>query len=221
MYKGIILVIGVLINLSAKAQWVSYEISPKGDTLNCVDKENLKQGRWVVKVSELRGEPGYEEEGIFKDDKKEGVWRKYNLTGDLMAIENFKWGNRDGKQQYFTMLGDLLREESWRAINPDNPYDTVDVPDLYDPNKIETKVIKHESNAVKHGTWKFYDPATGLIVKTEKFFFGKPDNGNAKTTTEEVATESKPVNKPKEVVEYEKKNSGKKKVKVRDGRTGG
>jgi hypothetical protein len=33
--------------------------------------------------------------------------------------------------------------------------------------------------------------------------------------------EKKTANKPKEVLEYEKKNSGKKKIKVRDGNTGG
>ncbi len=220
MYKRIILVAGILMSFAADAQWNSFQLSPRGDTLNCIDKENLKQGPWVIRVNELRGEPGYEEEGVFVNDKKEGIWRKYNLTGDLIGIENYKWGNRDGKQLYFTLLGDLLREESWRAINPDNPYDTVDVPDLYDPNKIETKIIKHESNAVKHGTWKFYDVSTGMIVKTEKFFFGKPDNGNG-TAAKDVSAETKQVNKPKEVVDYEKKNSGKKKIKVRDGKTGG
>ena len=72
---------------SASSQvWESYLISVKGDTINCVDKNKLKQGRWVVRVEPLRGESGYEEEGVFEDDKKEGPWRKYNLTGDLLAV---------------------------------------------------------------------------------------------------------------------------------------
>ncbi len=37
----------------------------------------------------------------------------------------------------------------------------------------------------------------------------------------EARGEKKAINKPKEVLEFEKKNSGKKKVKVRDGSTGG
>jgi hypothetical protein len=35
-----------------------------------------------------------------------------------------------------------------------------------------------------------------------------------------VVEEPKKIKKPAEVLEYEKKNSGKKKVKVRDGQTG-
>ena len=38
--------------------------------------------------------------------------------------------------------------------------------------------------------------------------------------TELVTEEPKKITKPAEVIEYEKKNSGKKKVKVRDGQTG-
>ena len=134
MKRIILLSVVAFCALIGNAQWASYQISVKGDTINCVDKSNKKQGPWVVRVNELRGEPGYEEEGIFADDRKEGIWRKYNLTGDLLAVENYKWGNMDGLQQYFTTFGDLLREESWRAINPDNPYDTIDVPDVTNPN---------------------------------------------------------------------------------------
>ena len=157
----------------ANSQWKSYLISVKGDTINCLDKADLKQGPWVVHVDELRGEPGYEEEGYFQDNKREGTWRKYNLQGDLLAVENYKWGEKDGKQQYFTPLGDLLREESWRATNPENPYDTISVPDLYDSHKYETKIVKLEVASVAHGTWTYYDPQSGFIIKTEKYFFGQ------------------------------------------------
>ncbi len=205
--------------------WESFEISVNGDTLNRVDKKKLKQGPWVVRVESLRGEPGYEEEGYFRDDKKEGPWRKYTLQGDIIAIENFKWGNRDGKQQYFTNLGDLLREESWKAVNPENPYDTIDVPDLNNPMVTVSKVIKHEAAEVKHGSFKFYDPTTGMIVKTEYYTYGQKDKGfgasDGSTQANSTTTEPKPAQKPKAVEEWEKKNSGKKKVVVRDGRTGG
>lgn len=205
-------------SLQSQAQLKSFIISIKGDTLNRVDNNNKKQGPWVIHVDALRGEPGYEEEGYFADDIKEGLWRKYNLVGDLIAIENYKWGEKDGKQQYYTKMGDLLREESWRATNPENPYDTVQVPDPAIPDKWETKIIKLEVATVAHGTWKFYDPNTGFIIKQENYFFGQKEKNSGNTTT---ATASKKVaEKPKAVAEWEKKNAGKKKVKVRDGRTG-
>jgi hypothetical protein len=214
----------VLASLAQGQVCSSYLISVNGDTINCADQKKLKQGKWVVRVEELRGEPGYEEEGYFVDDKKEGNWRRYNLTGDLLAIENYKWGNRDGKQLYFTMLGDLLREESWKSVNPENPYDTIEVPDLDNPMVTVSKVIKHEASELRHGTWKMYDPTTGMIVKTETYLYGQKE-GLASTggnTGQPAKTKSAaPAAKPKAVEDWEKKNTGKKKVTVRDGRTGG
>ncbi|MCU0381737.1 MAG: hypothetical protein MUE58_11165 [Chitinophagaceae bacterium] len=214
-----------LLPFMAGAQpWQSFEITVNGDTINRVDQGKLKQGPWVIRVESLRGEPGFEEEGYFSDDKKEGAWRKYNLQGDLIAVENFRWGNRDGKQQYFTMMGELLREESWKSVNPENPYDTIDVPDLNNPMVTVSKVIKHETSELRHGTWKFYDPTSGMIIKTENYLFGQKDKGLGSSTgsTDDLSAEqAKPTPKPKAVEDWEKKNSGKKKIVVRDGRTGG
>jgi len=219
----------LFICLQSQAQLKSFIISVKGDTLNKVDNNNKKQGPWVMHVDDLRGEPGYEEEGYFEDDKKEGNWRRYALSGDLTAIENFKWGEKDGKQQYFTKMGDLLREESWRAIDPLNPYDTIRVYHLDNPDKYDLKIVKVESSAVKHGIWTYYDPERGTIIKTEEYVIDqlvsnkKPalntgNTGSAKNTSaaDSLLTTKK---KPAEVLEYEKKNQ-KKKIKVRDGATG-
>src|SRR5688572_3991686 len=108
----------LLVSVNTSAQLKSYIIGVKGDTLNRIDKNGLKQGKWINRYDQLRGEPGFEEEGVYKNDKKEGTWRRYTLIGDLIAVENFRWGNKDGKCQYFNGLGELLREESWKALNP-------------------------------------------------------------------------------------------------------
>ena len=65
----------LLLAIGARGQCISYSIGAKGDTLNCVDSMHHKQGPWVVHVDELRGEPGYEEEGYYKEDVKDGSWR--------------------------------------------------------------------------------------------------------------------------------------------------
>src|SRR4030081_2750363 len=139
----------LLISINTFAQCKSYVIGVKGDTLNCVDMKGLKQGRWVSKVESIRGETGYEEEGIFIDDRKDGPWRRYSLVGDLISIENYRWGSKDGKNIYFNNMGNLLREESWRAVDPKNPYDTVAVYDVNDPTKIVgTQIVKLEGSSV-------------------------------------------------------------------------
>lgn len=213
-----IFILFLCMSVKSQAQLKDFMISVNGDTLNRIDHSDKKQGPWVIHVDELRGEPGFEEEGYFFDDKREGTWRKYNLLGDLIALENYKWGEKDGKQQYFTKMGDLIREESWRATNPENPYDTLQVPDPEIPNKWETKIIKVEVASVAHGAWKYYDPNTGFITKEENYFFGQLDKPSSGTIT--AGAEKKAAEKPKAVLDWEKKNTGKKKVRVRDGSTG-
>ena len=201
------------------AQYKSYQLSAEGDTLNAIDKKDLKQGKWVIHVEPLRGEPGYEEEGIFKDNNKEGIWRQYNTTGDIIAVEFYKLGGKHGVQQYYTYLGDLIREESWRAYNPDAPFDTVAVYGTGSNEIIDYKIVKAATYSVKHGEWKYFDPGTGRLVKSEKYDRGlleKPVN-NTKIAAASVE-KKKEVEKTAEMVEWEKKNKGKKKV-VRDGRT--
>src|SRR6266536_570727 len=143
----------LIISISSNAQWKSFVIGVRGDTLNRVDQNNLKQGPWVTRVESLRGEPGYEEQGIYKDGKKEG-------------------------------------------------------------------------------TWNIYDPQSGAVVKTEEYILdqlvdpkkknalanGKNISDSASLKKSDSTVSSK--NKPKEVLEYEKKNANKKKIKVRDGATG-
>jgi hypothetical protein len=222
----------ILISMTCLGQYKSFKISPRGDTLNRIDMKGQKQGPWIVHVDELRGEPGYEEEGYFKNDKKEGQWRHYDLEGILLSMENYRWGNKDGKNRYYTRFGALIREESWKAVNPDNPYDTVPIYNLNDPTKVDRmEVIKLEGYTLKHGTWTFYDPDFGTITKTEKWFLDKPATGttdddlrpidfsNTNTGTKTSDTSKKTATKPQAVLDFEKKNAGKKKVKVRDGST--
>jgi hypothetical protein len=202
--------------LPGYSQWKSYVVGVKGDTLNCVDQQDRKQGRWVNHYDEVRGEPGYEEEGVYKNNRKEGAWRLYSLQGDLLGIENYKWGNKDGVCQYFLTSGTLIREESWRALNPDKQYDTLQIEDIDHLDKYKTVIVKNEGVAIKDGTWNFYDPTTGTVLRTEVYTVGKLQNSK---TAQTASTDPKSLNaKPKEVLDFEKK-VGKKKVKVQDGST--
>ncbi len=225
----------LLITLQAGAQLKSFIISQRGDTLNRVDAKGLKQGPWSIHVDALRGEPGYEEEGYFVNDKKDGRWLQYSLQGDKLAIENYRWGQKDGRCQYFNNAEDLIREESWLAIDPKNPYDTIPVYDLKDPTKIiRYQVVKITEASVKHGTWRYYSPLSGAVEKSEEYVLnrlkGAPEEGSEELAPIDpktgramvkVSDDGKPKAKPKEVMDFEKKNAGKKKIKMRDGNTGG
>jgi hypothetical protein len=171
----LMLFISMLFPCMASAQyWIDYKLTPKGDTINRVDKSKRKQGPWWFRYEEVRGEPGFEEEGYFYNDKKQGPWKKFSLMGDLIAREYFIAGHRDGQQLYYNNMGDLIREESWKAIDPAHPYDTIMVPDIDHPEMMIKKIIKHESAEIKHGVWKYYDPVMGTVTRTETFVFGQP-----------------------------------------------
>jgi len=59
-------------------------------------------------------------------------------------------------------------------------------------------------------------------VKTETYVLGQLEGGPKKDVSHvEDPEKKKQVAKPKEVLDFEKKNSGKKKIRVRDGSTGG
>lgn len=225
-----ILIFLMLISLNGFSQWKSYILSPRGDTLNCVDLKGQKQGPWSIHIDELRGERGYEEEGFFENDLKTGTWKKYSLEGVKIAEENYRWGKLDGKQQYFTYNGGLERVESWRAFDPDRKYDTVPVYDIKDPSKeIDRVVVKNEGLSMKHGKWTYYDPPTGEVINTETYFMNKIQTDDGVVLDDDIKplsivaksdTANKKVTKPQAVLDWEKKNAGKKKVKNRDGETG-
>ncbi len=216
----VLAIILFLFLMNGMAQYKSFKLNAQGDTLNATDKNNLKQGKWVAHIDELRGEPGYEEEGIFKNDKKEGIWRRYSLTGDIIAVEFYKLGGKDGIQQYYTYLGELIREESWKGYDPDAPYDTIAVYGEGNNEIIDYKIIKAEQYSVKHGEWKYYDPyAGGRLMKVEKYFRGHLETpGGPVVNVAPVVDKNKKVEKTPEMIEWEKKNKGKKKA-LRDGRT--
>jgi hypothetical protein len=227
-----ILVFAILISISGYGQLKNYIISVKGDTLNRVDMKGRKQGPWVVHVDELRGEPGYDEQGYYENDKKEGTWLRFSLMGDKIAEENYRWGNLNGKCLYYTRAGILERQESWRAVNPENSMDTVDVYDVVDPTKVVKRVVvKLEGQTLKHGNWVYYDPNEGTIEKKETYWLGKLANGNgdddelkpinvSNGKNASDTTGKKTMAKPQVILDYEKKNAGKKKVRTRDGQTG-
>lgn len=218
---GLIIISLLVFLINGKAQYKDFILSPKGDTLNAIDKKGMKQGKWVITVAELRGEPGYDEEGFYKDDKKTGTWRRYNSNGDIIAVENYRFGGKDGLQQYFSFLGNLEKEEEWRGYNPDAPYDTIPIYGTGSNEIIDYKIVKAEQYSVPHGEWRFYD-AGGRLIRSERYDRGFPIKD--KPVKEEVVTSAeKPKEKvkTKEILEYEKKYSKKKRAHMeRDGRTG-
>ena len=221
----------LLFYTSIMAQCKTFKLTSKGDTINCTESSGVKRGKWKIEFPPIRGERGYVEEGVYVNDKKEGTWRRFNLMGDPLAIENYKWGLKNGLCTYLAIQG-IEREESWKAIDPSKPYDTIDVQDINNPNTYEKVIVKTTGASLRHGTWKIYDPYTGQRLRTENWILDVLQDPNAKKEVEadiKNALSNAGVSKsksdtaikkviPKEVLEFQKKNKGK---KIVDGKTGG
>lgn len=229
---GILSLLSIAFIVQAQNKYKTFQINQRGDTINALDQKGLKQGKWVVLQPAQRGEPGFEEEGIFVDGIKEGVWRKYTLEGDFLGFENFLHGGKDGIQQYHLPSGELVMIESWKGYNPDAPYDTIPVYGTGSGEIISMKVVKAQQYSVRHGEWKYYNPETGALIRTENYEYNRLLPPKKSKAEEELlaleaadggeATMDKDKKKPPktaQMLEWEKKNKGKKKV-IRDGRTG-
>ena len=186
----------------AQAQWKDFLLTKRGDTLNRVDLQGKKQGPWVISIPELRGERGYEEEGYFTNDQKEGIWKKFSIEGVKIAEENYRWGKLNGKQLYYSFNGGLIREEHWRAMDPANAYDTVAVYDLKDPDKqVGEVIVKNEGIAMRHGRFVYYDPRTERVLQVEQYVMNKlQEEANSKPVQDSV-----PKTLPRVIQDFDKK----------------
>jgi hypothetical protein len=106
------------------------------------------------------------------------------------------------------------------------------VQDINNPNLYEKVIVKTTGASLKHGTWKIYDPYTGQKLRTESWILDVLQDPNAKKevpadTSSVLLNRGTPKSKsdtatkkiiPKEVLEFQKKNKGK---KIVDGKTGG
>jgi hypothetical protein len=168
------LLILLVSSLPLSAQWKDFIVSPRGDTLNRVDRGGKKQGPWVLSFPELRGERGYEEEGHYVEDLREGIWKRFSQEGVKIAEENYRWGKLHGRQLYFSYFGGLVREENWWAMDPLRAFDTVAVYDLKDlDKKVADLVVKNEGVSIRHGVFRYYDPRTGKLLSQEHYVMNK------------------------------------------------
>ena len=203
----------------SNAQYKSFKLNANGDTINAINNAGQKVGKCVIEVPELRGEPGYVEEGIYKKGEKDGYWRRYNTMGDLIALESYLMGGKFGTQQYFNYLGDIEHEENWRAYNPDAPYDTIAIYGDGNGEIVDYKIVKAVPYSVKDGEWRYYEPGTGRVIRTETWDRNVLVNPNApKTASVPTPPKNDKIEKTPEMLQWEKKNKGKKGV-MRDGRT--
>ena len=94
---------------------------PKGIPSMPSIKTAIKWASGVHRVEELRGNPGYEEEGCTGRGRKTGSGAVTACRAISWRWRIINWAAKTGIQQYFSELGDLIEEQSWKGYNPDAP----------------------------------------------------------------------------------------------------
>jgi serine phosphatase RsbU (regulator of sigma subunit) len=89
-----------------------------GDTINKIDANKQKQGRWIYFGRDKKGLKNkvlkynqITEEGYFLNDKKHGVWKTYHIKTNKSKSELiYVNGNCEGKAKFFNEKGKLIKE---------------------------------------------------------------------------------------------------------------
>ncbi|MFB6457293.1 toxin-antitoxin system YwqK family antitoxin [Chitinophaga sp. Hz27] len=146
--------------LCAFAQQLEYKV-PKH---NQKDEKGRKQGLWMEEVGEIRGEPGFTWEGVYKNDRKDGKWTKSTHSGILLAEETYKNNALNGYCKYFYPDGKKSAEGLIVSSEIPGQKDTIAVIDLETGNETMKEIVR-EGNPVRQGLWKVYDEETGKMSK--------------------------------------------------------
>lgn len=156
----------VLTLLCLVPKLASAQIVIPTDSINQVDKNNKKQGFWHFKDKQTLDDLfPYTEYGYYSDDRKTGPWVRIDSYGRLKSIETYFKGALSGKVQYFDK-GQLHIEGHFLNFDPDKKIDTVTVVDPI-TELIERVPIETSRGSMRHGVWKYYDPVTGQLLRTE------------------------------------------------------
>jgi len=159
---------------------------------NKVDDQQRKQGEWQEEMPEVRGEPGYSWEGTYVDNLKEGIWKKYALSGNIIAEETYKRGQLNGYSRYFYPNGKLSAEGAFVALDINGEVDNFRI---IDPISGEERFeeVKRSGSSERHGLWKVYDDE-GQMTK-EYYRRGMPITEDEYTKMQ-AKTDAKPATTP-------------------------
>jgi antitoxin component YwqK of YwqJK toxin-antitoxin module len=113
------------------------------------------------------GEPGVNEFGNYDHGIKVGNWYKVDNGGDLVSIEAYRNDVLDGEVKYYDQ-GKLYCVGHYRGLNPKYAFDTIVVTHPVTQEE-EYKVVATDNGSLRHGTWKYYNPGTGSLIKEEEY----------------------------------------------------
>ena len=122
--KKLAIIFLCLVALSSVAQrpsWTSYDLY-LGDTVNVIENNSVKQGRWVLQGKDKKGKryKFYKnnqivEDGYYVNGKKNGVWKAYHSTGKVENEIKFVNDEPNGPAKFYSEEGKLIVEGNMKG----------------------------------------------------------------------------------------------------------
>lgn len=114
MKKILYLLLPIFVCSISAAQ--SYTID-RGDTINVIDENNLKQGFWRI-FGKMKKLPGYEpdqvvEEGNYESSRKQGLWKNFFPNGKMKSEIAYVNSRPSGTYKTYFENGQVEEEGSW------------------------------------------------------------------------------------------------------------
>lgn len=97
-------------------KWTSYDFY-LGDTVNRIEKNSIKQGRWVILGKDKRGKKyrlyknnQLVEDGYYENDKKTRTWKTYHNSGKLKSEITYVNDEPNGPANFYSAEGKLIAQ---------------------------------------------------------------------------------------------------------------
>jgi hypothetical protein len=136
-------------------------------TVNSVNAQGKKHGFWYLVHAGNLGEETYSEMGNYDNGNKTGVWYILDGTGDIGAIESYRYNVLNGEVKYFE-AGKISCIGHYLGLNPAHKFDTIQVADAITGVE-NTWIVPTEYGTFKHGMWQYYDVVTGRLTKEMEY----------------------------------------------------
>jgi len=127
------------------------------DTINLVDANNKKQGKWIYF---FKSKPTLiEKEGVYKDNRKKGVWKTRYLNGNLKSEITYKNNRPDGYAKIYYENGKVSEEGIWRGTKWVGKYN------FYHENGKKAYEWSFNESGKRSGIQKYYYKDGKLRIK--------------------------------------------------------
>lgn len=239
--KNIYLVLVFVVARYGYAQSQSYELDPvnKKDTINVIDFNGKKQGKWIV-FGKTKPNTCYAanpnskvEEGKYLDNKKTGIWKEFYCNSNVKNKITYNNGRPDGYAIMYHESGKISEEGMWKINKWVGDYK------LYYENGQVQQEFKFNATGKREGPQKYYyengqvmiegswaaGKETGVVkeyhengdIKAEKSY----NNGSVDVASIKTYEPKKPIAKTVEKPDNSKVVTAKKEETLQDPKTKG